>query len=291
MTYSWSVSRGRCWSLGRAAALVAVSACSASESGASCPPSPFRSSPPQVIAHGGGEGLGPANTILALSRSVEAGADILDVDVRMTADGVIVATHDRDVSTTTDGSGNIDELMWSEVETFDAREKWTGDPIAEPVRMASLESVLTEFPGVLTSVEIKQVEPSISAELCDVLTRTDSIESVYLSSNEDSAVYEARDRCPGVLITTTYADVDAMRSARETGAAWCAPAPIGQPPYRDDRFSPDDVKWSHDHGMAIFTWTVDDPETLRELAVAGVDGVYTRRPDVAREIFDEVAAG
>jgi glycerophosphoryl diester phosphodiesterase len=207
----------------------------------------------------------------------------------MTADGVVVATHDREVSTTTDGSGNIDELTWAQVETLDASAKWEGDPIAETVQMASLEEVLTEFPDVLTSIEIKQVEPSISNELCDVLTRTDSIERVYLSSNEDSAVYGARDRCPDVLITTTYADVDAMQSARQTGAAWCAPASIGQPPYREDLLSPEDVRWSHDHGMAIFTWTIDDPETLRQLALAGVDGVYTRRPDIARKVFDEVA--
>ena len=43
--------------------------------------------------------------------------------------------------------------------------------------------------------------------------------------------------------------------------------------------------------MAIFTWTVDDPDTLRGLAEAGVDGVYTRRPDIARRVFDEYAAG
>jgi glycerophosphoryl diester phosphodiesterase len=41
-------------------------------------------------------------------------------------------------------------------------------------------------------------------------------------------------------------------------------------------------------GLAIFTWTVDDPETLRELARAAVDGVYTTRPDIARRVFDEL---
>jgi glycerophosphoryl diester phosphodiesterase len=271
--------------------LLSVASCSSNNEAAlqRCPPSPFQASPPKVIAHGGGEGLGPANTVLALERSLEAGADILDVDVWMTADGVIVATHDRDVSTTTDGSGNIDELSWAQVKQLNAAATWTGDPIEERVPMASLEEVLAKFPQVLTSVEIKQTKPSISKQLCEVLNRTDSMGRVYLSSNTDSAVYEARQRCPGVFITTTYADVAAMQSARESGAAWCAPASIGQPPYQDGGFSAEEVQWSHDHGMAIFTWTVDDPETLRQLALAGVDGVYTRRPDIARRVFDEVA--
>ena len=82
-----------------------------------------------------------------------------------------------------------------------------------------------------------------------------------------------------------------MRRVRSTGEAWCAPAPIGQPPFSANLLDPANVGWSHDHGMAIFTWTVDDPDTLRGLAEAGVDGVYTRRPDIARKVFDEYAAG
>lgn len=256
-----------------------------------CPPSPFRSSPPKVIAHGGGEGLAPGNTILAMQRSMEAGADILDADLWMTADGVIVARHDRALSTSTDGTGNVDQQEWAYVRTLDTRAAWSGDPIAEPVPVASLEEILTAFPEVTISLEIKQTTPSMADELCDLLVATGSVERVYLSANDDAAVYEAQARCPDTMvITTTYADVAQMREARESGGPWCAPAPIGQPPYRAGRFSPDDVAWSHDHGMAIYTWTVNDPDTLRELAEAGVDGVYTGRPDIARQIFDEVAS-
>ncbi len=156
--------------------------------------------------------------------------------------------------------------------------------------MPSLEQVLTTFPDGIISIEIKQFAPSMSDALCEVLVDTASIDRIYLSADEDRAGYEAVQRCPGVLLTTTNADVDEMRDARDSGGRWCAPAPIGQPPYRADRFDPDSVSWSHDHGLAIFTWTVDDPETLRDLADAGVDGVYTRRPDIARAVFDEWAA-
>ncbi len=276
-----------------ASLLAVVAASSSCSSGAEtqtpCPPSAFRSTPPLVIAHGGGEGLGPSNTILAMDRSMAAGADILDADLRMTSDGVVVARHDRDVATTTDGRGNIDQLSWSEVQRLDARAGWTGDPIAEPVRVPSLEQILESFPDVRISLEIKQSAPSLAVALCEVLERTHSVDRVYLSANDDDDVYEAQQRCPdSMIITTTYADVDAMRRAQQTGEPWCAPAPIGQPPYREGRFSQTDVAWSHDHGMAIYTWTVDDEATLRELALAGVDGVYTRRPDIARRVFDEV---
>ena len=228
--------------------------------------------------------------MLAMRRSLDAGADILDVDLWMSADGVVVAAHDRALGAATGHVGNIDETSWSGLQQLDLRAGWTGVEIAEPVRIPSLEQILVAFPTALISLEIKQDQPSIGDELCRVLTATGSVDRVYLSANQDQTVYDARDRCAGVMITTTYADVDRMREARDDAdSTWCAPAPIGQPPYREDRFDPESVAWSHDHGMAIFTWTVDDAETLRRLAEAGVDGVYTRRPDIARQVFDEFA--
>lgn len=242
-----------------------------------------------VIAHAGGEGLGPSNTIEAMARSLNAGADILDVDLRMTSDGVIVARHDRDVSSTTDGTGHVDKMTWAELQQLDAATAWTGAPIDHPVRVPSLEHILVRFPDVTFSLEIKQEAAPMAAALCEVLVETDSVKRVYLSSNDDDAVYAARDACPGVLITTTYRDLDRMRGAQEGTEQWCAASPIGQPPYRDGELDAERIQTAHRRGMALFTWTVDDPVVLGELAEEGIDGVYTRRPDVARAVFDRVA--
>ncbi len=276
------------------ACAVAVVGCSGGEAApvtAGCPPSSFRHSPPLVIAHAGGEGLAPGNSVLAMQRSMAAGADLLDADLWLTADGVVVAHHDRNIASDTDGTGNIGDLTWAQLQTADLRAGWTGETIDEPVRIPSLEQILTAFPDVTISLEIKQSSPSMAKPLCDVLRRLAAVERVYLSANNDDDVYAAQAECPGSLvITTTYRDVAVMRRVRETDEAWCAPAPIGQPPYNEDLLDPENVAWSHDHGMAIFTWTIDDPETLLGLAQAGVDAVYTRRPDIARQVFDDYAA-
>jgi glycerophosphoryl diester phosphodiesterase len=273
---------------------VAMAGCSsgdASPATAGCSPSPFRHAPPLVIAHAGGEGLAPANSLLAMQRSMAAGADLLDADLRMTADGVVVAHHDRSIAVDTDLEGNVDELTWGQLQRADLREGWTGETIDEPVRIASLEQMLTAFPDVTISLEIKQSVPSMAQALCDVLSELNAVERVYLSANKDADVYAAQAACPdSVVITTTYRDVAEMRRVRGTDEAWCAPAPIGQPPFNEGLLDPENVAWSHDHGMAIFTWTVDDPHTLRGLAQAGVDAVYTRRPDIARQVFDDFAA-
>jgi len=175
------------------------------------------------------------------------------------------------------------------VEELDAAATRHGPPVADPVRVPSLEQILVRFPGVRIALELKQTKPSMAEPLCGLLRRTRSISRVYLSANDDAAVYAARDACPEVLITTTYRDLADMRAASDAGVSWCAPSPIGQPPYREGRFDDQRVRQSHGRGMAVYTWTVDDPGTLRELARAGVDGVYTRRPDIARAVFDESA--
>ncbi len=246
----------------RAAALLVIAGCSGSRAAPppNCPPSPFRNEPPLVIAHAGGEGLGPANTIIAMRRSMAAGADVLDVDLWMSSEGVVVARHDRDLSTTTDGTGFVDARTWAELQELDAAATWTGDPVDEAVHIPSLADILDAFPDVLISLEIKQVEPSMAESLCADLLAANALD----------------------------ADLDARRAADARGEPWCAAAPIGQPPYREDRFDASSVADSHAHGQAIFTWTVDDRETLRELAEVGVDGVYTRRPDIARAVFDEL---
>lgn len=270
--------------------LAGCSGDSSSATTAPCPPSTFRHSPPLVIAHAGGEGLAPGNSIVAMERSMAAGADVLDADLWMTVDGVVVAQHNRTIIGLA-GDRKVDETTWDDVQTADLRDGWEGEAIAAPVRVPSLAQILDAFPGVMISLEIKQSSPSMAKPLCDVLREHDAIGRVYLSANNDDDVYAAQAECPGsVVITTTYRDVAEMRTARETGGAWCAPAPIGQPPFRESLLDPDDVAWSHDHGMAIFTWTVDDAATLRALAEAGVDAVYTRRPDIARQVFDDYAA-
>ena len=167
----------------------------------------------------------------AMQRSMEVGADVLDVDLWMSSDGVVVARHDRELSTTTDGDGYIDAHTWNELSRLDAAATWTGEPIDGPVTIPRLDEILASFPDVMISLEIKQTKPSMAAALCDVLVAADAVDRVYLSSNDDAAVYEARDACPGtVLITTTYADLDQRRAAQERGEPWCAVSPIGQPP-------------------------------------------------------------
>ena len=82
---------------------------------------------PLVIAHQGGDGLWPGNTMYAFEHAAELGVDVLEMDLHITKDGVLVLMHDETVDRTTDGKGLIEEITLAEIKTLDAGHDWSPD--------------------------------------------------------------------------------------------------------------------------------------------------------------------
>ncbi len=82
---------------------------------------------PLVIAHQGGYGLWPSNTMYAYERAADMGVDMLEMDLHITADGALVLMHDETVDRTTDGSGEIEAMTLAEIKQLDAGYTWTHD--------------------------------------------------------------------------------------------------------------------------------------------------------------------
>src|SRR5512134_3832475 len=82
---------------------------------------------PLVIAHQGGDGIWPGDTMVAFEHAVQIGADVLEMDAHITRDGQIVLMHDEKVDRTTDGMGLIEEMTLEELRQLDAAYKWSND--------------------------------------------------------------------------------------------------------------------------------------------------------------------
>ena len=80
-----------------------------------------------AIAHRGGAGLWPENTLFAFQNAVRIGVDALEFDVHATSDGELVVIHDATVDRTTDGAGRVDEISWAALRELDAGYRWTAD--------------------------------------------------------------------------------------------------------------------------------------------------------------------
>jgi glycerophosphoryl diester phosphodiesterase len=258
---------------------------------------PFRTGRTLVIAHAGGDGLFPENTLFAYRQSIALGSEVVDADVRLSADGVLVAIHDTTVDRTTNGSGGVADMSFAELAALDAGWSWERNG-EHPFRgrgigVPSIEQILTEFPTTLTTLDLKDQRVDLVAPVCGLLRRLGRTSDVYIGSDSSDQVLRFREVCPEVRTSATDDERAMMRAAREAGdTTFTTPQRVGQPPYIGSdgtkRITADYLEFSHMHDIAVLTWVVDDRDQLRELIELGVDGVYTRRPDVMVDVLNEM---
>lgn len=234
----------------------------------------------------------------AYDKTMAMGADVIDVDVRKTKDGVLVAFHDPTTTRITGQARTVKASTFTELAKLDAG--WSfGRGNSRPFRdkgigIPSLESILMRFPKALLSLDLKDESVDMNAPLCSLLTGFRRTNDVFVGSNSDEQILRFRKQCPGVRTSATMVDVYASRNARASNDPNFVPAvSVDQPPYRMggrtlvDRASLD---WAHAHGIAILTWVVNDTKSLRHLVDIGVDGIYTSYPDRLLKILGRRSA-
>ena len=156
---------------------------------------------PLVIAHQGGDGIAPSETLYAYEQAAALGVDILEMDAHITSDGVLVLIHDETVDRTTNGSGLVEEMTLAELKELDAGYRWTSDEGASyPFRgqgltIATLEEIFQTFPGYPVNIEIKKTEGSMAQPLCDLLREYDMQEKALIASFHDERMAEFREVC------------------------------------------------------------------------------------------------
>jgi glycerophosphoryl diester phosphodiesterase len=238
---------------------------------------------PLAMAHRGGAIEHLENSMPAFEACVALGYRYLETDVRATADGVLVAFHDPSLERTTDRSGRIEQLPWSEV----AEARIGG---REP--LVRLEDLLGAWPDVRFNLDIKAA--GVLAPLVRLVRRMKVADRLCLASFSDARVAAAR-RLFGPTVCTSLGPrgVAALRlssySPRAAGLvrmnAGCAQVPLqlGGRALVDERF----VTAAHDRGLQVHVWTVDTEDEVTRLLDLGVDGIMTDRPAMLREVLEK----
>ena len=71
-----------------------------------------------VVAHRGGAGMAPENSLTCIRKGLESGADMIEIDIHLTKDGEIVVCHDREIDRTTNGKGRIADMTLEELREY-----------------------------------------------------------------------------------------------------------------------------------------------------------------------------
>ncbi len=260
------------------------------------PGHPYLAGTPLLIAHRGGAGLAPENTLEAFTNAVERwGADILEMDVQSTRDGEIVVIHDATVDRTTEGAGAVGEMTWAELRELDAGHRFL-DPAGQPgyrsrgVRIPLFREVLEAFPGVRLNVEAK--DDRSAPGLVDLVLRHGAQDRVLVA-----AEWERNRRMvkgyPGPWgASRRQLTLFHLLHRLPFGGFYTPGCDALQVPeaHRGRRIlTPRFIREAHRRKLPLHVWTVDDPDDMRRLLAWGVDGIQTDRPDRLAPILTEVA--
>ncbi len=281
--------------------LVALAALMAAP-GARQPPHPyFAHFPPRplVIAHADdtGNGLWPGSTMPFLHGSAELGVDVLELDVHMTRDGHIVVMHDETVDRTTNGTGKISEMTLQEIKALEVAGDWSNDggqtyPYrGAGLRVPTLAEVFFLFPDNYMNIEIKQVQPPMARELCQLIHNFGMEQKVLVPSFSDDALAEFRAVCPEVA---TAAGSNEVRNFVMLNFAYMAELlPVAYEAFQVPESSsgipvvtPSFLEAAHGRNLWVDVWTINDTEQMQRFIDMGVDGIMTDRPDRLLQLLD-----
>jgi glycerophosphoryl diester phosphodiesterase len=253
-----------------------------------------------VFAHRGGCALGPENTIAAFDLGVAAGADGLELDVHLSADGVVVVHHDDTLDRTTSGSGRLARLSAAELAAVDAGCRFTREgrwPFrGQGIGVPTLREVLRRYPDIPVIIEMKVNSAQMGEAVAAEVRRAAAVERVCAAGFGPLAVRAARHALPEMASSACAPEV---RLALYR--SWCR-WPVRGVAYGGYQVpevsgghrivSPRFVRHAHDAGLHVQVWTVDEESDMVRLLQWRVDALISNRPDLAvrvRDSYDQSA--
>lgn len=254
-----------------------------------------------IIAHRGASFDAPEHTSPAYAEAVRQGADSIELDLQVTADGVLVTLHDETLERVAGLPDEVAAVTYADLleidigSWFNRQHPDRTDERFVGARVQTLADVLVAHPPPL-HLHLELKSPSrhggrVEQALADVLRDHGELEP----SRDDSR-----------LLVECF-EAESLRRVRTlapelpTGLLWYearselirAEVPdwvdVSCPESFVASMHPELIRAAHDRGLEVHVWTVDEPEEIAALAEAGADGIFTNRPSVAREIVDGLA--
>jgi glycerophosphoryl diester phosphodiesterase len=257
---------------------------------------PFYASQSSInIAHRNGHGLMPGNTIEAGLHALEMGADILEIDVHLSADKHLVVRHDPIIDTTTDGIGRISEMKLAEIVQYDAKFheiEYPNRVNIAGIKIPALTSLFDKIPNARFLIEIKPQDTEAATRLCDTIRDYQMTEQVLVGSFHRSVLQHFRNICPEIPTSHAQSEIQffVILSRLRLGHLYDPPGYSMQLPmtYKGIKvLSPQILESAQNLNLKVDIWTINDTYIKYKLLNMGVDGIITDRPDQLSAVLNK----
>ena len=248
-------------------------------------------SEPLVIAHRGASLAATEHTMTAFEEALAAGADVLELDLRLTGDGVPVIAHDRDLERALGVPLAIATTSLVDLRMAVA----AAHPDRDPARvLLTFEDVLSRFDAARLNVELKDNETALALAVAELVERAKAHDRVLVASFHSRVLRTFRDLVDGRVATSAsvrealafYGCYQARIPCRPAFEALQIPPSVGSGLISIDLTRRRFLEFARRHGLAVHIWTIDDATELRRLFSLGLDGVMTNDPEVAAAARD-----
>jgi glycerophosphoryl diester phosphodiesterase len=255
---------------------------------------------PLLIAHRGGAGLAPENTLLAFQRAADWWhADMIELDVHASADGLCMVIHDATVERTTNGTGRVDSLTSAQLRSLDAGFRFTLDdgrsfPFRDRgLRIPTIDEVLAALPNMRFTVELKTA--AAQRPLFAAIERAGANDRI-VAAGEWRLFRTQFDAFRG-CVSAAHEDVQRFYVLHRLHLATLAPRPAdvvqtcefsGRRRVLTQRLIADLRR----KGVPTHVWTINETTDMHRLLDWGADGIITDRPDrLARVLHERLGRG
>ncbi len=247
---------------------------------------PFLDEPEGVLAfaHRGGAAhpdlSGLENTMAAFEHAVALGYDYLETDVHATRDGVLLAFHDDVLERVTGQVGVIYDQRYGDL---------AGALVGGAHPIPRLADLMEHFPQARFNIDIKS--QGANEPLARLLERTGAHDRVLIGSFDEAVIRMFRKSlhkpvataCGPVAAAANRAGLPVRGLLRDDGVAFQVPHRHHGVRVVTEQF----VRRAHSGGRHVHVWTIDDPDEMRDLLDLGVDGIFTDRTDLLRDVLRE----
>lgn len=215
------------------------------------------------IGHRGAAGHAPENTLAAVQKGIDLGVDFVEIDVRRTADGALVALHDATINRTTDGRGRVEALSVDQLKAFDA---------GNGERIPTVEEVLKIAAG-RTGLMLELKVDGVAHLTVHAVRKAQFDKPVIYASFLHEEVAEVRAVAPDAAIMLLF---DKLPITRISHVRAYRPAYVG---LRHDRARRGLVEAFHKEHVLIWVYTPNTVPDIERALSAGVDGVISDYPE------------